>query len=285
MTLEPNTPDSRKRRRPNPAGEPCWACPYYKYDPVQHQRCRDYTLSRCADITQHIVRFHQEPLHCPICGKVFEGKDRDGTKRDHIREKSCVETVFSFAGATPDQIAEMRCKPEAEVPEATTSEERQWYKRYAILFGENAARPESPYRLVLEGDNAKQMCDRIQAFMQQGHPDLIAQSEAVNDGDMLVRFQAFANKLLVRLQGFILEPPRTSVAQGRGDPMFNIAQEDTGLAGYLDQLTWQTSNDGSYQHHSANVPTILGANRSAEGGVPGTQDPLWFNGSPEESYL
>ncbi|KAK0624217.1 hypothetical protein B0T14DRAFT_194094 [Immersiella caudata] len=270
-------PNSRKRRRVTK--ESCWACPFYKNDPVRHRRCRDCTLSRSADVTQHIARCHPEPLHCPTCGEVF---DSDGSKNEHIRRRSCIEGTFHHTGATPDQIAAIRqTKPEANAPGAHTPMERQWYGKYAILFGNDATPPQSPYRSVLDDDNAKQMCDRIDAFVQQGYPDMVAQSEALDDRDLLARLQGYTGKLLYRLQGFILEPPRTSAAPGRGETA-NQTDLDMSLHGYPGRplLAWSTSSQ-EYQHYFTSLAT-MGA--SSGGEALGGQDPPWFDGCLDQSY-
>ncbi|KAK0710697.1 hypothetical protein B0H67DRAFT_554791 [Lasiosphaeris hirsuta] len=215
---KPVNPKSKKRKleQENSAGGKklrpdnlVWACPFLKRHPKEYRDCQKLRLARPADVTQHINRKHQAPIHCPICGQVFEnGKGQEG----HIIQATCQFKPFSHPGATRDQVVAMKDNPEANGPNGAKPEDRQekiWYGRYATLFGDDAPRPASPYLSVLEGDTAQEMYTAIQSFIEEGHSDCFAQAIAPFDKALPHQFR----QLLDRLQKHILDP---SLAQQEG---------------------------------------------------------------------
>jgi len=196
--------DKVHEEKSRPGNPVVWACPFYKNDPVKYKECRDHKLLRNADITQHINRRHLQPIHCPTCGEIFTGDDSDSKKNDHIVQRICEKRPFHHAGATPAQVILLKGKLDANVPKATTPDARKWYGRYAILFGDTAPRPPSPYRSVREGDIGKQTCELIGRYIKEGRPGQLAQRMATSD----LALPAHFHQLLADLQLYALEPPQ-----------------------------------------------------------------------------
>jgi len=129
-----------------------WACPFNKLQPNQHPDCRRYKFSRIADVRQHVVRVHTQPVHCPRCGQLFEGDSRTADRDNHVRAATCPlrsPSDFELPGANPDQINTMKLNREANPPHAADRDERLWYGIFCALFpGEPW--PRSPYYEISE---------------------------------------------------------------------------------------------------------------------------------------
>ncbi|KAK0645726.1 hypothetical protein B0T16DRAFT_411813 [Cercophora newfieldiana] len=264
---------SRKRARTSTNGS-IWACPFYKWDPVQYLACRDHTLSRIGDVAQHINRRHLQPTHCPTCGDIFEGNDGDSKQKEHVRQRACVEREFWHAGATPDQVVQMKRKPELDLPSGT-AEEKQWYGKYTILFGEKATLPASPYRSFLEGDNAKQLCDLLDSFSDGGHLFVAAQCIDPNDADLPNKFV----QLFAYLKRHALEPPQMGQIWGVAPaPARPEGSDRSVLPGSPNQgQPPQWPSVGAY-HHTNDVMFVAGS--GAGSGARDEQDPVvWFTNS------
>lgn len=130
---------------------------------------------RLSDVTQHINRKHQAPIHCPRCSQCFEN---GGGLERHIVQGCQVKHFSPYRGATHDQMITIKkVNPESDVPEAANKDERRWYGRFATLFGHDATRPPSPYRSVLKDDIAQ----KTQSYIDEGHLDRFAREWRPND--------------------------------------------------------------------------------------------------------
>lgn len=125
-----------KRPRTNCDGR-LLACPYYKFNPLEHNRCLlRNRLTDTSFVVQHVLRTHnRQPIHCPVCGNVFDTH----TERDsHIQAQSCERREVRYEGLTQDQVNRLR------VPRRHLNEVKRWFSIWDIIFP-NTPRPDSPY--------------------------------------------------------------------------------------------------------------------------------------------
>lgn len=126
-------------------GDPTWACPFYKYAPHAHRRCRPLIFSRIPDVRQHIMRSHRQQMFCPSCGDIFPAMPQ---LHSHVRQRQCEQRNFPPPpGADPDQLEEMRVGGEVQDMEGSSMEVRRWYRIWDIMFPPETGvpRPLSPY--------------------------------------------------------------------------------------------------------------------------------------------
>ncbi|KAK3368626.1 hypothetical protein B0H63DRAFT_488832 [Podospora didyma] len=127
----------RKRRRLKDEGI-TFACPFLKKDPVLHQACCGYALTRIRDVKQHLGRRHQMPIYCLRCFLTFE----DELERDvHARDAGCDLMPY----ARPEGITEAQKRMLAKKAPSTQTAEEQWYGIFDILFPNHDPKPISPY--------------------------------------------------------------------------------------------------------------------------------------------
>lgn len=116
---------------------PYLACPYYKRNPLLHQRCLlRNDLTETSFVVQHVERAHPRlPIHCPCCGEIFATRAENDI---HVRGRTCNPREFRHEGLTEDQLVALR------IPRRNLNEVERWYSLWDILFpGE--PRPASPY--------------------------------------------------------------------------------------------------------------------------------------------
>lgn len=125
-----------------------FACPYYLHDRNRHSDCLYIRLTRLSDVRQHLLeRAHYQPVHCPVCGRRFQGRLADARRqRDaHVRARTCEPSPFPFhyPGITED--GEQRIREIARNNRTNHfTEVHRWYMIWDFLFpGE--PRPESPF--------------------------------------------------------------------------------------------------------------------------------------------
>jgi len=83
-----------------------FACPYYKFDPVKHQSCLlRNTLTTTSYVRQHLLRSHNAPIHCPVCGEV---KDSLVSCNEHVRLRECRPPFVPPEGLTPSQVEALK---------------------------------------------------------------------------------------------------------------------------------------------------------------------------------
>jgi hypothetical protein len=134
MSQSPNS--SRKKPRGEKEG-PTFACPFLKKDPIAHQQCCMFVLSRIRDVKQHLRRRHQMPIYCPRCVKIFDNED---DRDEHVVEMNCPRRP-----GKPDGITERQKKALSEKAPASQSPETQWFGIFKILFPDQENLPQSPY--------------------------------------------------------------------------------------------------------------------------------------------
>ncbi|KAE9369297.1 hypothetical protein N431DRAFT_346045, partial [Stipitochalara longipes BDJ] len=109
------------------AHDPSFACPFAKKDPLKYRCCYAYVMKRIRDVKQHLSRFHQLPIYCPLCMCTFDAED----ERDvHIRATSCsVQPTVSYEGVTRAQKLLLGQRVSSKM---TLSD--QWFTIFDILF-------------------------------------------------------------------------------------------------------------------------------------------------------
>ncbi|KZL64300.1 hypothetical protein CI238_00603 [Colletotrichum incanum] len=142
----PNGNESESNSEPEPLGSKAktrkskskrlrFACPYLKWDPFHHLKCLCQHQESSRRVKQHLLRTHQQSIHCPICYRVFEMRmDCD----EHVRAGSCIAGMHSLPeGMTQDQQAQLEGI-------TANSEDGKWFAMWDILFP-GAEHPGSPY--------------------------------------------------------------------------------------------------------------------------------------------
>ena len=89
-----------------------WSCPFFKADPFRYGNCnRRNTLRTLGQVKQHLLRSpcHVRPEQCPVCGRIFTGKQAHGECDAHITARSCRrKTIGKLEGLDSNQELELR---------------------------------------------------------------------------------------------------------------------------------------------------------------------------------
>lgn len=223
--LRPGNPTKKKNmgsNEPNRPRQAKMACYLYKRDPFQFADCRkrQFRPDRLSDITNHLKRRHLQPIHCPICGEIFEG-DNIHTQRDaHIRLGACERRRVHHPGLTQDQMDALSNAGEIDIGSAATRYEKRWYGRYQALFGPDAPVPSSPYctdqdtdPAILGSGNNQIILDCIQSFAAEGH--LLRLSQSIDPQQPQVLHERFVH-LLRNFRQWVVE--RGQADGGPGSP-------------------------------------------------------------------
>jgi uncharacterized C2H2 Zn-finger protein len=121
------------------------ACPFAKHNPLNHSRCWYFAfddtgelkyyksslqpMSPLTHFRQHFTRYHETPIHCPICGQVFTtAEDRDR----HVRQRSCEEQDLTDRW---NRITEDQQKRLSKRKSRQKTDEQYWMDIYMLLFG------------------------------------------------------------------------------------------------------------------------------------------------------
>ena len=147
-----------KRRKKDSNGR-YLGCPFYKRNPLRHMDCLlRNQLTETSFVVQHLERSHRQPIHCPLCSRVFNSRaECDG----HIRLQSCCsvcgqefatrEEFTHHAQALSCEMRETRCEGMTDdevirlrVPRRHLNEPERWYNIWDIVFSDTP-HPDSPY--------------------------------------------------------------------------------------------------------------------------------------------
>ena len=82
-----NNNNAKKARSELPDGALTFACPYCKHPEHagQHARCRGIkSLRHMSDVREHFNRCHSRDPFCPVCNRIFTGKNRHTDRDAHI---------------------------------------------------------------------------------------------------------------------------------------------------------------------------------------------------------
>ncbi|KAJ2999365.1 hypothetical protein NUW58_g20 [Xylaria curta] len=113
-----------------------FACPFVKMDICEYRRCLIKTRIRTsAELIEHLVSTHRQPLYCPICTITFQDI---WTRDSHIRERSCEKAELALPpGMSIEQGNHLRLLLSTQ-----PLDEECWYRVWDVLFPEEA-RPQS----------------------------------------------------------------------------------------------------------------------------------------------
>ncbi|KAJ2892111.1 uncharacterized protein MKZ38_010227 [Zalerion maritima] len=154
------------------AGQPLFACCFYKRNGVKYADCvRRSTWKRVRDVKYHMIRKHMKPLYCFVCNEVF---DRDGDRIDHMRSRVCADGTYP----EPEGISEEQRQRLDQRLEKRKTQAEQWFGLWDILFP-GQPRPLSPYPQGIIPEVAtmfrahwRRHGDQIAASHLAGHPAL-----------------------------------------------------------------------------------------------------------------
>jgi len=111
-----------------------FACPFWKYDPVQHRTCLHVILSGASRVKQHLARNHT-PIYCHRCLATFSD---DESHRAHDHSVNCQrDPAAGLDGLSDVQRQKLSQRMRA-------GEVEKWYAIWDICFP-GRARPSSPY--------------------------------------------------------------------------------------------------------------------------------------------
>ncbi|KAI9666141.1 MAG: hypothetical protein M1821_004076 [Bathelium mastoideum] len=127
------------------------ACPFYKKDPFRHRACARKVLKAVSRVKFHLLRCHQQPIHCDRCSKTF---DCENDRKVHARMAvpCTVKPAVKWDAINDDQKQQLSRRSSSK-----QSERDQWFGIYAILFPDAETVPESPYLERLQSRVLRQM--------------------------------------------------------------------------------------------------------------------------------
>ncbi|CVK96837.1 uncharacterized protein FMAN_16151 [Fusarium mangiferae] len=114
------------------------ACPFYIHAPDKHQKCLvQQDLFSIEAVIKHLLRYHDKPLYCRTCWKIFETlTDRD----NHVLENACRrKDQETSIGLTESQKVRLIKRDRYDVGEA-----RRWRRLWSTVFP-GTEQPRSPY--------------------------------------------------------------------------------------------------------------------------------------------
>lgn len=159
-----NSPGMRQRLGPSTSGETAalFACPFYKKDRRHFKSCGVKVLRNIPRVKFHLLRCHQEPIHCDRCFQTFES---DAGRREHLRQDvPCnVRSPADWHAINEDQKKQLAQR----ISRKKTAREN-WYEIYKILFGDHDL-PKSPY---LDGIESQELRN-VLAFAEQVGPRIV----------------------------------------------------------------------------------------------------------------
>lgn len=129
-----------KRRGETPADNQLFACPLFKYNPLEHRNCLlKNHLTSISYVVQHLQRpVHQrQPIHCPRCGVQFG--TRDECNRHINSPQQCSPQSFHYPGLTEDQLTAIRTRRNAFPDDVS-----RWFDLWKGMFP-NTRPPDSPF--------------------------------------------------------------------------------------------------------------------------------------------
>ncbi|KAF5005051.1 hypothetical protein FDECE_8467 [Fusarium decemcellulare] len=116
------------------------ACLFHKANPRRYQECEHFILSNWDRVLQHTKRLHlMVGVHCPKCRLIFEGKDADRLRNEHLRSESCADGGIEGAGwlreVEYDSLKRFGSK---------LDDKGKWYRAWKALFP-RLQPPEDPH--------------------------------------------------------------------------------------------------------------------------------------------
>jgi hypothetical protein len=111
-----------------------FACPFWKYDPVQHRTCLPVILGGASRVKQHLTRNHA-PIYCHRCLATFSDDESHDAHVDSVNcQRDPAAGLDGLSDAQREQLSRRMRGPEAE----------RWYGIWDICFP-GRTRPSSPY--------------------------------------------------------------------------------------------------------------------------------------------
>ncbi|RSL44274.1 hypothetical protein CEP54_014753 [Fusarium duplospermum] len=239
---EPPDWRSFKRRIRNDDPSPRFACPFFKWDPINHDDCFRYKFKRIADVKQHLKRHHRQPTHCDICVEELPNED---ALHDHIRAQSCSRREYIPPdGMTPAQERRIVSR----VGTRNMSANEQWFEVYEILFP-GAPRPQPVYL----GDRLSEDVEVLRQFMsQQGHVMIVRELQGGNfqwgSGQELESQRQLQNALFSVFDEFL---SRQNVARNEEDEERSSRLDTTSQQG--EGSVSQRTESGSVEEEGVSV--------------------------------
>lgn len=121
------TPKAKKIKQEHPDCQSprCFACPFYKMDPIKHWECILKKITSISYVKQHLLRRHTPDFYCHRCYAIFPDAQ---TYDQHVLQASCLrDESAKFEGITQHQSRLLSRK-------VTGSVETQWFAMWKILF-------------------------------------------------------------------------------------------------------------------------------------------------------
>lgn len=125
-----------------------WACPFYKKNRHRHRSCGRSILKTMSRVKQHLLRYHQLPIHCESCSLTFTDENK---RIEHTRmETSClVKDPIVWDAVSKTQKEELSKKTSPK-----NTPRQNWYRIFDLLFP-GISSPESPYLEGLESQELR----------------------------------------------------------------------------------------------------------------------------------
>lgn len=141
----------------------CYACPFFKFDPVRHFRCYcKYELRRYIDVKQHIIRRHTlGTLYCSNCWATFDDRwDSVQAWVAHCQQHACENKPV------PDRLLPSEAAALQELAHGHVEEEAKWYQMWDLLFPRHP-RPDSPHMVTEASDILSQLGPPVSKLLEK----------------------------------------------------------------------------------------------------------------------
>ena len=143
---------------PNNSEPTMFGCLFFKFDPIRYRECLfRHSSTKTSYLKQHLGRHHMQPIHCPVCGDLF---DTHRLRFEHIRKKACHARDFHLDGMTRSQQEMIQVVPRNRTPE------ERWFIMWDIIFP-GKPRPASPF----VGDPWIEVVQTHQQLLKKNHPE------------------------------------------------------------------------------------------------------------------
>ncbi|KAK2616294.1 hypothetical protein QQS21_000728 [Conoideocrella luteorostrata] len=140
--------------------KPCFACPFAKANPLKHNDCNSYKLTRIRDVKQHLFRRHKLPIYCPRCKETF-GTEADRDEHG-VSAIPCTASSITVEGINDSQREQLQKSSRDLDPKA------KWFEMFKILFPGHRL-PTSAYKDA----NLSAKHQGYQDYMHDVGPDIL----------------------------------------------------------------------------------------------------------------
>ena len=245
-------PRSSKRARADESLSPhhaSFACPFFKMNPVRHQACLFYKMSKISYVKQHLQRTHRGPRwRCSVCHDVFP--DQAAYDR-HLTAHEC---QGPRSKGRHDEMTEVQWEEIGRLTSrrAGSTTESMWYAMFEVLFP-GAPRPETPY----VGSGIAEMTTHFRDYVKERGTGIIkSHLESTGCWQSLESTGINPDPLLHFVMTSGIELIFENWGRAEGSPGRELAPSSMAPArASLPRAVFRGEPDVGVHHHGAGTPT------------------------------